>query len=276
MTFLYICTSYSRKDSTMKHIITLLISLLVVCAANAQTDPKQISDQMRDNPGISIAGFDISIGNDEASESGKKVKKPKIKRVTTNFAGISFGGNVLSYMPNYGNWEGMGNFLTDNTANWRFGLEAMGVEVSLDRRRNFFFKTSLSITRDIYRFLDPITLINDEDGTLMPADIYGNVKKSKMVANYLGIGAGFGFMLSQLKITLDFNTDILTNSYVKYKNPDKVRYKINGLNNIRYRAGISATLHDFGFYADYSFVPLFREGVGNDGRVLSIGVRAGF
>jgi hypothetical protein len=111
----------------------------------------------------------------------------------------------------------------------------------------------------------------------MPSPISGVVKKSKMVTTYVGVGAGFGFKLSRsVKLTLDFNVDALTDSYVKYKNPSKTKYDIGGFNNIRYRAGASISLCDFGIYADYSLTPLLREGVGNDGRVLSIGIRAGF
>lgn len=260
----------------MKRIITLLATLAIACVAHAQTDSLVVFDTQGDNLGISIAGFNITLGDDVASDSYKKTSKPKVKRITTNFAGISYGGNVLTYKPNYGNWEGMGNFMADDCTTSRIGIEAMGIEISLNRKRTIFFKTSLSGTYDIYRFNKPITLVNDEHGELMPADITGNFKKSKMVGSYLGIGAGFGFMLSKLKITLDFNTDILCSSYVKYKNPGKVKYNISGLNNIRYRTGISATLHDFGFYADYSLTPVFREGTGNDGHLLSIGIRAGF
>jgi hypothetical protein len=74
----------------------------------------------------------------------------------------------------------------------------------------------------------------------------------------------------------DFNTDMLTSSYVKYKNPGKTQYNISGLNNIRYRTGVSATVSGFGIYADYALTPLYRESVGNDGQVLSIGVHCGF
>ena len=256
----------------MKRIITLLTTLAIACVAHAQTDSLVVFDTQGDNLGISIAGFNITLGDDDASAPSKQ----KVKRVTTNFAGISFGGNVLTYQPNYGNWEEMNNFIADDCMKSRIGIEAMGVEVSLNRKRTIFFKTSLSATSDSYRFQKPMTLINDEHSALMPTEITGNVKKSKMVAGYMGIGAGFGFMLSKLKVTLDFNTDILCSSYVKYKNPGKVKYNISGLNNIRYRTGISATLHDFGFYADYSLTPVFREGTGNDGHILSIGIRAGF
>jgi hypothetical protein len=69
--------------------------------------------------------------------------------------------------------------------------------------------------------------------------------------------------------------DALTDSYVKYKNPSKTKYDIGGFNNIRYRTGASISIHDFGMYIDYSITPVFWQGVGNDGRILSIGIRMG-
>lgn len=256
----------------MKRIITLLATLVIASVAYAQTDTPVVFDTQGDNLGISIAGFNISLGEDDRNSS---VQKPK--RVSTNFAGISYGLNVLTNEPNYGNWTDEPNFMTDDIGAGRLGIEAMGIQVSLDRKGNVFFKASLNASIDMYRFKRAMTLINEDGGALMPEPISGVVKKSKMVTTYVGVGAGFGFKLSRsVKLTLDFNVDALTDSYVKYKNPSKTKYDIGGFNNIRYRAGASISLYDFGIYADYSLTPLFREGVGNDGRVLSIGIRAGF
>lgn len=255
----------------MKRIITFFATLAITSVAYAQTDSPVVFDTQGDKLGISVAGFNISLGEDRSSSS---VKKPK--RVSTNFAGISYGINVLTHEPNYGNWADEPNFMTDNIGAGRLGIEALGVQVGLDRKNNVFFKASLNASIDMYRFKKAMTLINDEGGALMPEPISGEVKKSKMVTTYVGVGAGFGFNLSSVKLTLDFNVDALASSYVKYKNPDKTKYSINGFNNIRYRTRASISLHDFGIYADYSLTPLFREGVGNDGRVLSIGICAGF
>ncbi len=260
----------------MKRIMTLLAALAIASAAHAQTDSLVVFDTQGDNLGISIAGFNITLGEDGSSSTGKKSAKPKVKRVTTNFAGISFGGNVLTYKPNYGNWAGERQFMTDNTSSWRFGVEAFGIQVSLDRNRRAFLKASLNSTIDRYRFNNAMTLVNDENGALMPEPLSGTVKKSVMSASYVGIGAGIGFKVSRVLVMFDFNTDILTGSYVKYKNPGKTQYNISGLNNIRYRTGVSATVSGFGIYADYSLTPLYRESVGNDGQVLSIGIRCGF
>ncbi|MBE6240526.1 MAG: hypothetical protein E7115_03415 [Bacteroidales bacterium] len=256
----------------MKRIITLLATLVIASVAYAQTDTPVVFDTQGDNLGISIAGFNISLGEDDRSSNAQKPK-----RVSTNFAGISYGLNVLTNEPNYGNWTDEPNFMTDDIGAGRLGIEAMGIQVSLDRKGNVFFKASLNVSIDMYRFKRAMTLINEDGGALMPEPISGVVKKSKMVTTYVGVGAGFGFKLSRsVKLTLDFNVDALTGSYVKYKNPSKTKYDIAGFNNIRYRAGAAISLRDFGIYADYSLTPLFREGVGNDGRVLSIGIRVGF
>lgn len=257
----------------MKRIITLLAALAIASAAHAQTDSLVVFDTQGDNLGISIAGFNITLGE---NGSEQKTSKPKVKRVTTNFVGLSFGANAFTYKPNYGNWAGENQFMTDNTSSWRFGVEAFGVQVSLDRNQKVFLKASLNSTVDRYRFNNAMTLVNDENGALMPEPLSGTVKKSKMLAGYLGIGAGLGFKISKVLLMFDFNTDLLTSSYVKYKNPGKTQYDISGLSNIRYRTGVAATVSGFGIYADYALTPLYREDVGNHGQVLSIGIRCGF
>ena len=255
----------------MKRIITLFAALAIASVASAQTESPLVFDTQGDNLGISVAGFNISLGKDK---SVSKAKSPK--RMTTNFAGLSYGANVLTYEPNYGNWAGEPDFMTDDVASSRLGIEALGLQISLNRNRTVFVKASLNASIDYFRFKEAMTMAENENGALMPQPLSGMIKKSKMVASYLGAGAGFGFEVSKLKVAFDFNVDVLVGSHVKYKNPDKTKYHIGGFSNIRYRPGVSVSLDDLGIYADYSLTPLFKEGVGNDGRVLSVGVRFGF
>ena len=257
----------------MKRIITLLAMIAIASAAHAQTDSLVVFDTQGDKLGISIAGFNITLGE---NGSEQKTSKPKVKRVTTNFIGITFGYNVLTYKPNYGNWAGEQNFMTDNTHGMRLGLEPFSIQVSLDRKQTAFLRVAMYSYVENYRFKSPMTLINDENGNLMPQDIGGTVKKSRISAGYFGLCAGLGFKISRLMFMFDFNADLLSESVAMYKNPKKTMYDISGLNNIRYRVGASATIEGFGIYVDYSLTPLFREGVGNDGNVTSIGIRWGF
>ena len=257
----------------MKRIITLLALIAIASAAHAQTDSLVVFDTQGDKLGISVAGFNITLGE---NGSEQKTSKPKVKRVTTNFLGITFGYNVLTYKPNYGNWAGEQNFMTDNTHGMRLGLEPFSIQVSLDRKQTVFLRVAMNSYVENYRFKSPMTLINDENGNLMPQDIGGTVKKSRIGAGYSGLCAGLGFKISRLMFMFDFNADLLSKSVAMYKNPKKTMYDISGLNNIRYRVGASATIEGFGIYVDYCLTPLFREGVGNDGNVTSIGIRWGF
>ena len=257
----------------MKRIITLLALIAIASAAHAQTDSLVVFDTQGDKLGISVAGFNITLGE---NGSEQKSSKPKVKRVTTNFLGITFGYNVLTYKPNYGNWASEQNFMTDNTHGMRLGLEPFSIQVSLDRKQTVFLRVAMNSYVENYRFKSPMTLINDENGNLMPQDIGGTVKKSRISASYSGLCAGLGFKISRLMFMFDFNADLLSKSVAMYKNPKKTLYDISGFNNIRYRVGASATVNGFGIYVDYCLTPLFREGVGNDGNVTSIGIRWGF
>ena len=70
--------------------------------------------------------------------------------------------------------------------------------------------------------------------------------------------------------------ELLTKSSVKYKNPGKTVYQINGINPFRSRLSLSTNWEGYGFYIDYTLTPLFKPGTGNDAHTLSLGVRMGF
>ena len=143
-------------------------------------------------------------------------------------------------------------------------------------KQTVFLRAAMNTYVENYRFKTPMTLINDENGNLLPQGIEGNVKKSRISAGYFGLCAGLGFKISRLMLMFDFNADLLSKSVAMYKNPKKTLYDISGFNNIRYRVGASATVNGFGIYVDYCLTPLFRKGIGNDGNVTSIGIRWGF
>ena len=129
---------------------------------------------------------------------------------------------------------------------------------------------------DRYRFKDNITLINDGEGRLMPLEIDGNVKTTKLMTNYWGLNMGFGFKLNKVMILVQGTAELLTKSSVKYKNPKKNVHEVNGLNPFRSRISLSTTWDGYGFYIDYTLTPLFKTGVGNDTSAISLGCRLGF
>lgn len=247
----------------MKRIITLLTVLTVAITAHAQTDSLAISDTKEDQFDISIGGFDIFQDND--------------RKVTTNFLGIGLGGMVLTPSTYYGPWAGSDDFLNIHPGkSSRIDLEVVSWTIPLDDRGISYYRVGTMFSYDRYRFRNNITLVNDDEGRLMPEEIEGQVKKTKLMANYWGINMGFGFNVSKVMILVQGTAEILTKSSVKYKNPGKNVHPVDGLNHFRSRLSLNTIWDGYGFYIEYTLTPLFKPGVGNDTRAISIGCRLGF
>lgn len=261
----------------MKRTIILLALIASASAAHAQTDSLVTFDTKGSNLGISIAGFNISLGEEDKEEYVDEYiyHEPRKKTVTANLLGIGFGCVALTAMPYYGPWKDEKDFL-DYPVNERFDIEATSWTVSLDSRGRFYCKMGLLASFDSYYFTDNITLWNDESGTLMPLPISGNVKTSKLRANYSGMTLGLGFKVNKMMLMLSGTAEILTKASVKYKNPKKTVYQIRGVNPVRSRLSFSSNWEGFGLYVDYSLTPLFKPGTGNDTHSLSFGCRFGF
>ena len=82
----------------MKRILTLLAVLATAVAAHAQTDSLVIFNTQGEQLELSIAGFNISLGDDveETYTDAIIYHEPRRKKVTTNFLGVGFGGMVLT------------------------------------------------------------------------------------------------------------------------------------------------------------------------------------
>ena len=263
----------------MKRILTLLAVLATAVAAHAQTDSLVTFDTQGNQLELSIAGFNISLGNDaeETYTDAITYHEPRRKKVTTNVLGVGFGGMVLTPSAYYGPWEGSKDFLDISPGNsTRIDLEVMSWTVPLDNRGISYYRVGTMFSYDRYRFKDNITLINDGEGRLIPLEIDGNVKTTKLMTNYWGLNMGFGFKRNKIMILIQGTAELLTKSAVKYKNPGKNVNAVNGLYPFRSRISLSTTWDGYGFYIDYTLTPLFKPGVGNDTRALSLGCRLGF
>ena len=263
----------------MKRILTLLAVLATAVAAHAQTDSLVTFNTQGDQLELSIAGFNISLGDDveETYTDAIIYHEPRRKKVTTNFLGVGFGGMVLTPSAYYGPWEGSKDFLDIYPgSSTRIDLEVVSWTVPLDNRGISYYRVGTMFSYDRYRFKDNITLINDDEGRLMPSEIDGNVKTTKLMANYWGLNMGFGFKLNKVMIMVQGTAELITKSSVKYKNPKKNIHPVNGLNPFRSRISLSTTWDGYGFYIEYTLTPLFKPGVGNDTRAISLGCRRGF
>lgn len=264
----------------MKHIITLF-AILVATATGvyAQTDSLVIFDTKGDNLGISIAGFNISIGGNDREEYTDEYiyHEPRRKKIATNFLGLGFGGMVLTSSPYYGPWEGEKDILDIYPASsTRIDLEIVSWNIPLDLRGRFYYRVGTMFSYDSYAFRNNITMFNDDEGYLMPAPLDGQIKYTRLKANYWGLNMGFGFKVNKVMIMIQGTAELLTKSSVKYKNPQKSVYTINGVSPFRSRISMSTSWDGYGFYIDYALTPLFEAGTGNDAHSLSLGVRMGF
>ena len=162
----------------MKRIITLLALIAIASAARAQTDSLVVFDTQGDKLGISIAGFNIALGENDKEEYTDEYiyHEPRKNAVTANLLSFSYGGTALTVMPYYGPWEGEGDFLDIYAG--RFDLEGASWTVSLDKRGIFYYRIGVLASFDLYSFNNNITLYNNESGDLMPRPLEGNVKKS--------------------------------------------------------------------------------------------------
>ena len=253
----------------MKRIITLFAVLVATAsAAHAQSDSLVVFDTQGDKLGISIAGFNISLG---------ETAKEKYTEIVTNFLGLGFGGMVLTSSPYYGPWESERDILGIYPANsTRIDLEIVSWNIPLDPRGRYYYRVGTMFSYDSYSFRNNITLINDSEGYLMPVPLEGQIKSTRLKANYWGINMGLGFKVNKVIIMVQGTAELLTKSSVKYKNPGKTIYQINGVNPFRSRISLSTSWDGYGFYIDYGLTPLFEAGTGNDAHSLSLGVRMGF
>ena len=263
----------------MKRIITLLALIAIASAAHAQTDSLVVFDTQGDKLGISIAGFNIALGENDKEEYTDEYiyHEPRKNAVTANLFGFTFGAIGLTSMPYYGPWEGEKDFL-DNYAgsSLRFDIEAGSWTVSIDKRGRFYYRIGMFASIDSYRFTDNVTLYNNDLGDHMPMPLEGNVKMSRLRASYFGVNMGLGFKVHKAMLMLSGTAEVLANASVKYKNPGKTVYQVKGLNNFRSRISLSSTWDGFGLYVDYSLTPVFKPGAGNDTHSLSIGCKFGF
>lgn len=263
----------------MKRIITLLAVLATSVAAHAQTDSLVVFDTQGDKLGISIAGFNISLG--ENADTGSAIDNflfpaPSRRKVTTNFLGWGLGGMVLTPSPYYGPWEGQKDILDVYPSNsTRIDIGVVNWTIPLDRRGISYCRVGTMFSYDSYRLRDNITFENNPEGELMPIPLDGQLKQTRLKANYWGLNMGLGFKISKVMFMVQGTAELLTKSAVKYKNPRKTVYQINGVNPFRSRLSLSTNWEGYGFYIEYTLTPLFKPGTGNDTQALSIGCRFG-
>ncbi|MBR2064558.1 MAG: hypothetical protein IJ971_07685 [Bacteroidales bacterium] len=254
----------------MKRIITLLAILAISAAAHAQTD--SLMTVNNEGLNLNVAGFSVTLGGKAEPVKAKKRYRP----YGTNVFGIKWGVTRMTDSPYYGRWDGMGDFLNLSGKSNSLSIEPISWNVALDRKRITWIQVGANLTWDNYHFFNPKTLLNNQEGYLMPYHLEGKVKKTTMNTFYLGASFGLGFRIGNIKLGANATPEVLCYAESRYRNPKKSSTEIQGLNPIRLKAGVTMMVDVFGLYVDYGLTPVFKDGTGNDAHMASIGLKLGF
>lgn len=143
--------------------------------------------------------------------------------------------------------------------------------VGLNRSRSLSLGVGLQYTLDNIRLSDPeITLGNDGD-RLIPVPLDAPADKSKIVYSSLGIPLRVGYTPGRrFSLAATLYTDFLLGADAIYKKP-KEKHGLRGFRGYQCGLGASVCYAGLGFYARYTFTPLFKRGAGPDCRAFSFG-----
>ncbi len=258
----------------MKKLIILIGMLIIVLPSSVEAFAQNSQDNIvieseGDDAILSIAGFQFTFG-----ENKKPEVKP-VKRAPTPLATSKWLSN-LRYGFNHLN----NNILAPlrNGASFHFSIELTSIELFINRSRTVSLETGIQYVYSDIVFQDKISLRN-VNGILTTFPVYGEVKKSKLAAYYIGVPLHLNISLGGgTEMSLTGYVNYLTQPFTKVKGVSGKEY-FDGLKDFQYGVGASVTYDGFGIFCMYALSPLFEEGLVNSNlqalgneRLLSFGL----
>ena len=260
----------------MKRIITLLAVLAAsITVAHAQADTVMTVDVKGEGLNVNIAGLSVTLQGDKNANKEKSNQRRR-SPYRSNVFGLRCGVTRLADTEYSGNWVNQGDFLCLSGKSNTMGIEPLSWDISLDRRGITWVNFGTDCTWEKYHFFNPITLMNDENGKLMPQKIDGEIAKNKMNLFYFGTSLGFSVEVKRVKLGVKASPEILCFAQAKYKNPEKHTAELQGLNPVRLKLGMTMMMDVFGVYVDYGLTPMFKPDVGSEAKMFSMGLKFGF
>lgn len=167
-----------------------------------------------------------------------------------------------------------------------FGSSTVNIYYFHDMRlgkSKFSLHPGIGLGLERYKFNNDKTLTNSEgfDSVFMDFSQYPNLRKSKLITNYIDIPLEIRFSSrpddpnKSFKVSLGFKFGVLYDSFTKQKYSEdgekkKVKDKQNfNLLPIRYGPYLRIGGGNISVYAYYSLSPLFRPGVGPSGQDIN-------
>lgn len=302
----------------MKRLFLLLTAIALVSSASAQDSTKvkvlnknvvtvredSVGTQVKvgNNPGVEVISnnegdtvsvrigkrvFDVIEGQDGTEvRTAKKAKEDKSsKKFQGSWQGIGLGMNTLT-KNNYSMYSGgpyseEGEFFDINHAkSLTFDLNFAEFAFA-NEKKTFALVSGLGVSFMDYRFDKAMTVAKDDElGYIVPVELSGDVKKTKLSVSYLTAP-----LLLEVKTPLRMGNERLSlaagvvgglnigsHTKVKYDDAkDKERRNFN-INPLKYDLTGRIGLGDFVLYANYGMTSMFKANKGPEINPLTIGL----
>jgi len=222
---------------------------------------------------------DGSIIRVERDEAWKKERERRKKRFNGNWRGIEFGMN--SYLNTDHKFPPGFLSIYDGKA-WNVNLNFFQYSFNFTRNGRLGLVTGIGIRLQNYRFANNNSIMKDSTGFIVEKPYTQNLKKSKLIVDYLTVPAIIEFHTGRyrngFRIGLGVIGSLKCRSLTKvkwYEEGDKKKEKNKGDYNISpldYALTARLGVDNFEVYANYSMVPLFKKGQGPEVYPLSVGL----
>lgn len=217
---------------------------------------------------LEVGGFVISLGSPEmqARRSEFAIGAFNMDIGTTRLVNEGYEGYA----------EGTPQFMARGAKSVHFATNVFRYMLRLNNQHaatKLLFYTGLRVSNDNFSLSPDITLGNDATGRVVPIALDREYKKSKYFVERLGVPIGFvvSHRPSHFWFDLSVTNSLTFTQRTVYKKPKTKDKTITGAKMFHSAIRASINFSSIGFYTEYSFTPLFKQGVGPQGNILSFG-----
>lgn len=213
-------------------------------------------------------GIDIASGN--KVESKLRIVFP-----------MHFGFSTLVNPTYNGNWAGTsyGNFLdTQFFRNFNYGIEPLGIRF-FSKSSPFEFGLGIRFSFLDFTMANPNISFHKQGDAIVPYDITTEQSaydgaKSKVHGSYVGVPLRIFFKAGKAKLYAGVSGEYMFHGYTKYRSPN-AKVTLNDMfNRVRGSVEVGATYGIIGFFASYTFTPVFKTTM-SDATAVSFGLTLG-
>jgi hypothetical protein len=272
-----------NKDTTRIRIGNKLVTIIETTegtVVKVRKDKKESNEEEDQNESDNHFNWD---------EFSWKRERPSFEG---HWAGIEFGINDFLNSSNSMTRSGDDAFMDLNTGkSWNLNLNLLQHSFRLIGN-NAGLVTGLGLEFNNYRFDNPITLVKNADGVIIPDTLSGtgiSIKKSKLATTYLTLPLLFEFQFPPSQQSSDrIHISVGVIGGLKLGSKTKVVYEKNGddhtdkkhgdfnLYSLRYGFTGRVGYRDLSLFANYYATPLFEKDKGPELYPFSVGLALGF